>query len=296
MNPTSPDPLGVRAASRWVLGRARQVRLGDLLRAVGAIGERPLPAWDARTHYAGPPERTRRALLVLDTINFSFWARLGEEAAGGYLKIAERIRDAYEAGTELEDVTSLRSITGERLGELLGSFPMLEERAAALRELGRHGFDDLVQPTAVGTARALAGAFESYRDTALYDGREVPFMKRAQIVPADLAGAGLESFPDLDALTCFADYKLPQVLRHLDAIEYSTELARRIDGWEELRAGEPAEVEIRAVTVVAVEEIADALRERGRPLRTFEVDWLLWGLAQHTYPMRPHHRTRTRYY
>ena len=100
----------------------------------------------------------------------------------------------------------------------------------------------------------------------------------------------------MDALTCFPDYKLPQVLRHFGVIEYSPELARRVDGWDELRAGEPAEVEIRAATVVAVERLREALAERGRQLRSIEVDWILWDLSQGLYPVRPYHRTRTVFY
>jgi hypothetical protein len=175
------------------------------------------------------------------------------------------------------------------------------ERAAALRELGgfaneRGSFDQLVQDTAGGQARLLAEHLASFKDVARYDDFEVPFLKRAQIMAADLHGAGVASFPDLDALTCFADYKLPQALRHLGAIEYSDRLARRVDDWRELEPGEPAEVEIRAATVVAVERLRDGLQSAGRDLRSFEVDWMLWELSQSLYPVRPHHRVRTIFY
>ena len=106
----------------------------------------------------------------------------------------------------------------------------------------------------------------------------------------------MASFPDLAALTCFPDYKLPQVLRHLGALEYSDALARRVDDWRELAPGEPAEVEIRASTVVCVERLRDELERRGRKLLSIEVDWLLWDLSQQTYPMRPYHRVRTVFY
>ena len=73
-------------------------------------------------------------------------------------------------------------------------------------------------------------------------------------------------------------------------------LARQVDDWRELEPGEPAEVEIRALTVVAVEQVRERLAERGRRLRSFEIDWMLWELAQGLYPIRPHHRVRTIYY
>lgn len=275
-----------------MVASARDVRLGPLDRLLAEAGDRPVPRWDGGRHYAGPPERTLRYLLVLDTVNFSFWGG----SAGGYWQLAERLRDAFASGEELSEPAGLIGVTAGRLGELLGDLPMLEERARALRELGGHGFDGLVQDTAAGTAAALAERLPSYADVATYDGRSVPLLKRAQIAPADLHGAGVAAFPDLAALTCFPDYKLPQVLRHFGAFEYSRELARRIDGWEELRPGEPAEVEIRAATVVAVERLREALAERGRPLLSIEVDWILWDLSQGLYPVRPYHRTRTIFY
>lgn len=272
--------------------QAQEVHLGSLDRLLDAIADRPVPSWDARRHLAGAPERVLRYVLVLDTINFSFWGG----GAGGYWQLAERLRDAFSAGDELSDPRRLAHITPDRLGDLIGDFPMLSERGAALRELGRHGFEGLVQPTAAGTARALAESLESYADVAEYSGRRVPLLKRAQIVPADLHAAGAAAFPDLSALTCFPDYKLPQVLRHFGVLQYSERLARRIDAWEELSPGEPAEVELRAATVVAVERLRGALAARGRGLMAIEVDWILWNVGQGLYPVRPYHRTRTIFY
>jgi hypothetical protein len=287
-----PDPLGVRAACAAVAARARDVTLGPTDRLLSEVAGRPVPPWDARRHFSGPHDRTLRYLLVLDTVNFSFWGG----AAGGYWQLAERLRDAFEAGDELAEPAALASVTADRLRGLLGDLPMLEERAGALRQLGAHGFDGLVRDSAAETARTLAERLPSYADVARYDGRSVPLLKRAQIVPADLHGAGVARFPDLAALTCFPDYKLPQALRHLGALEYSAGLARRVDGWEELRPGEAAEVEIRAATVVVVERLREALAAHGRPLMAIEVDWILWDLSQGLYPVRPHHRTRTVFY
>ncbi|HYW27281.1 MAG TPA: queuosine salvage family protein [Terriglobales bacterium] len=282
----------MRAACAAVVEAAQDVRLGPLDRLLAEVADRPVPRWDSTRHYAGQRERTIRYLLVLDTVNFSFWGGSG----GGYWQLAERLRDAFASDDELSEPAALREVTAARLRDLLGDLPMLEERASALRELGAHGFDGLVRDTAAGTAAALAERLASYADVAEYRGRRVPLLKRAQIVPADLHGAGVASFPDLDALTCFPDYKLPQVLRHFGACEYSTDLARRVDGWEELRPGDPAEVEIRAATVVAVERLREALADRGRPLRSIEVDWILWDRSQGLYPVRPYHRTRTIFY
>ncbi len=280
------------------MDRARDVRLGDFRRAVEALRERPLPSWNCVSHFSDDPERARRYLIVLDTINFSFWrpASSAGPRTGGYTQLAERLRDVYRGGSELEDPALLAQLDADTLGGLIGPFPMLAERARVLNELGRHGYDGLVGESAVETARHFAERLASYRDVARYDGRKVPLLKRAQIIAADLHGAGLVSFGDLDQLTCFADYKLPQVLRHLGALGYSAPLAARVDGWVELESGEPAEVEIRAATVVSVERVRRDLASQGRQLTSVEIDWLLWHLAQEVFPLRPYHRVRGIYY
>jgi hypothetical protein len=275
-----------------VAARATQVSPGALERALELLLERPLPTWDRRRHYQGGRDRTAAYVLVLDTINFCFWP-----GRGGYWRLAEGIRDAFRAGEPLWDPDVLAGLTAERLARWTGDLPLMEERVTALREVGRLGDPiALVEATAVDTARGLAARLTSFADVAAYEGREVPFLKRAQIAAADLAGAGAADFHDLAELTCFADYKLPQALRHLGVLVYSDQLARQVDDWRELAAGERAEVEIRAATVVAVERLRESLAERGRPLRSFEVDWLLWDYAQGLYPVRPHHRTRTVFY
>jgi Potential Queuosine, Q, salvage protein family len=292
------DPLGVREGCAWVTERARHVRLGPVDAALDAILPVPVPAWDTEHHYVGPPERTLRYLLVLDTVNFSFWTPAGWPAEKrGYREVAAALRTVFEAGDDLATPDALRELTPVRLEMLLGGpLPMLEERAAALRELGRQGFEGLVQPTAADTAQRLAGRLDSYGDVAVYQGRAVPILKRAQIAAADLHGAGVRSFPDLAALTCFADYKLPQILRHWGALILSPDLARRVDARSPLGAGEAAEVELRCATVTCVERLRDDLAARGRRLLPVEVDWILWEAAQDLRGMAPYHRTRTVFY
>jgi hypothetical protein len=248
------------------------------------LAQRPVPPWDRRRHFHGEPELTAAYVLVLDAANFCFWP-----GRGGYWRLAEGLRDAFWAGEPLWRGEHLAALTEERLARSTGELPLMAERVEALRELGRLGDPArLVQATASDTARGLAERLRSFADIATYEGR--------QIAAADLAGSGASTFADLAALTCFADYKLPQALRHLGVLVYADGLARRVDDWRELEAGEPAEVEIRAATVVAVERLRAGLESRGRQLLSMEVDWILWAYSQELYPVRPHHRTRTVFY
>ena len=61
---------------------------------------------------------------------------------------------------------------------------------------------------------------------------QVAFYKRAQIFAADVYGAfggrSLGAFRDIDALTMFADYRVPVVLRRLRVLRYSDALAQQV--------------------------------------------------------------------
>ena len=147
----------------------------------------------------------------------------------------------------------------------------------------------------------LAADFSSFRDQVTYRGQKVFFYKRAQLFAADLHGAlggkGLGNFSDMKDLTVFADYKLPQVLRHVGVFEYSPGLAEKVDRKIHLDPGSEEEVEIRANTVWAVELICREMRGLGKKVGASEIDWLLWNLGQDDgFRAKPYHRTVTMYY
>jgi len=187
----------------------------------------------------------------------------------------------------------------------------MDTRVQILNELGRvlvQEYDGnackLVEAagnSAVKLARLLAKKFSSFRDIAKYRKHEVFFYKRAQIFAADLHGAfngkNWGSFKDIAKLTAFADYKLPQVLRHLGVMICKGSLAKKIDQRILLEPGSPEEVEIRANTIWTVELIREELEHRGKILRAFEIDWLLWNLGQDdAFRKKPYHRTITVFY
>ena len=104
-------------------------------------------------------------------------------------------------------------------------------------------------------------------------------------------------FSDMEKITAFADYKLPQVLRHLNILKYAPSLATKIDQGIFIEAGGDEEVEIRANTIWAVELIRQELQQLGKDLRAFEIDWILWNLGQDDrFRAHPYHRTVTIFY
>jgi hypothetical protein len=319
--------LEVLDSAEWVAEKSCHVEIDrDALRAfcAGLSKESLLvPPWDSRYHFSGGREETVAYLLVLDTLNFCFWPadgkerweiQYGTERLSGYYGLAASLKKAVEAGVPITRPEYLGGLSIEDIQEILsgqGELLLMERRLEALRELGQvlrkdfSGSASLMVASAEGSAmrlaRLLAEKLASFRDAAEYQGRKVSFYKRAQITAADLYGAfggkGPGGFSDMAALTAFADYKLPQVLRHMGVLCYAPSLQEKVDQMINLEAGRQEEVEIRANTIWAVELIRQELKRRGKGLRAFEIDRVLWTLGQDDrFRKRPYHRTVTIFY
>lgn len=273
-------------------------------------------------HFNDGTERTLNWLLVLDTLNFCFWSEAGQprwkisyknETLNGYWAEAAALTRAIEEGFPLWDAKYIANISSDDLATIFRgeqTIPLFEARLQVLREAGevlQRDFDgqfvnvlQQAEGSAVTLALLLAQHFPSFRDITKYRGRDVRFLKRAQICVADIHSSFPDQawgdFYDLDRLTIFADYKLPQVLRHLEILEYHPTLAARIDNQQLLQAGEEAEIEIRAATIWACELLRRGLADRNCSVTASQIDERLWHRGQDAVEMRPYHRTRTIYY
>lgn len=226
------------------------------------------------------------------------------------------MRDAQRCGVPLTDATFLQSLDTDALRQIVGgsgTLPMLDERRQILNELGRSlnkhyrsqvsNLIELAGGSAGETLSLLLQHFPSFRDVSTLDGCPVYFLKRAQIFVSDLwlvfGGESVGRFDDIDTLTAFADYKLPQFLRAAGVLAYDDHLAAMVDAEQLLPNGSREEVEIRAATVQAVERLRDMIARRTlRPVFTCKLDNCLWALSQNPELSRsaPPHRTRTIYY
>ncbi len=206
----------------------------------------------------------------------------------GYFTVAWSLADRFRAAGPWTNA-ELRAMRTEEVADTLGQardHELMALYAQALRDLGRflgerHALDVVAQSggSAATLARTLADGM------ALYDDRG--FWKRAQIVPSNLALAGVATFSDLDRLTIFADNLVPHVLRCAGVLRYSPGLADLIDAGRALRPGEQ-EREIRACAVHACE-----LLSARTGLTPRELDVRLWTRGQEPeIKARPRHRCR----
>lgn len=313
----------VRESCRQVAERARCVRIA-LDRIEPYARSLPLdrlarPELDRRYHFIGAPEATVAYIVILDAVNFGsgYFPHLQKRPGlSGYFTIASALKDYFEAHGP-PDAGTLARLTPADCHRIFGQEPDEGPRselmglfAQALNDLGRlllgrfdGSFARLVA-AAGGRAERLVYTLSElpfFRDVAAYDGLEVAFYKRAQLMGADLwlafGGEGYGHFEDIDELTIFADNVVPNVLRVDGVLVYDPELAARIDRGELIPAGSPAEVEIRACAVHAAELIVAELKRAGRRVTARELDYLLWNLGQEPrYKAVPRHRTRTVFY
>jgi Potential Queuosine, Q, salvage protein family len=329
-----PDTLGVLESTLPVVAGAAQVRIVPeaitrFARSAVAAPV-PLPVEDALHCAWLPPQRFCNYLLVLESLNFSFWddeprwrVAYGEGRHDGYWALAAALHRALrEDAVPLWDARWMAEVDERRMAEVLRgegrTVPMLSERTRHVREAGEallarwNGqFANLVRSAdgdAVTLVKRIVAELPSFRDEAEWQGNPVRFWKRAQICVADLArllpGTGVRAHPmghlgALERLTAFADYKVPQVLRALGILEYGPELARQVDARDPLTAGSAAEVEIRAATLWACELAArEAMRlsPDSTAVTATEIDLRLWIAGQQSAGLKPYHRTRTAYY
>lgn len=324
-----PDPLGVLASTAGLVADPHFVELdlesveraADRLAAPGV----ELPGWNREWHFGDGTGRTVHYVLLLDALNFSFWGPPAwtVEHAGrvlkGYWALSAGLKHAMEREPRLADAAYLETLSLTAWRDLLdgqGTIPLLEERWRIVRDIGAvlrrqwNGSAAALVAAAGGDAarlaRMVAEAWPSFRDVAPIPGAggarpEARFYKRAQILVSDLwnAGGGEKwgRFDNMEVLTAFADYRLPQILRAWDVLRYAPDLADRVDGEEALEPGSREELEIRAASIWAVEWLREALARRGRRLWSIQVDWILWA-ASHgdDTRLKPHHRTRTIWY
>lgn len=130
-------------------------------------------------------------------------------------------------------------------------------------------------------------------------------LKRAQILVADLwacfEGSSWGFFHDIDMLTMFADYRVPQVLLSMGLLHYEDSLMEKLQRAVEIPAGSKEEVEIRCCSICAVEMLREAMQKEdsGLAINSVLLDFYLWDWAQMNRDQLeafPIHRTRSIYY
>lgn len=308
----------IRAACARVAAAATHVTIDHDRLAAYADELRPRepPTPPAPPPQDGSEERTA-FVVALDTINFgSGWFPHLRKPAGlsGYRTVeaalTEHARSRPITGPWLRSLDSrtVAALLGQDAhgpaGELMGHYAdALVTLGELVGERADDSFVDLVA-SAGGDPESMVRLLDrmpSFHDVHRHPSGPVPLYKRAQITVNDLArefgGRGPGRFVGLERLTMFADNLVPHVLRIDGVVAFDPHLVARIERGDDITAGGPEEIEIRAVGLHAVELLVARMHTRGRVVTAAEVDSTLWERGSgRRYKAEPRHRSRCIFY
>lgn len=201
--------------------------------------------------------------------------------------------------------------------------PLIEQRLESLHEIGtilskkfNNTFKTCLQQannSAIKLLQIIIDNFPNFRDESKFRDNSVSFYKRAQILVGDIWSCyqcdknsefgKLAQFDDIDQITMFADYRVPQILKHFGVLEYSEELCEVLAKEEILSPGSWYEVEIRGCSIEAIEQLKEWIQKRqpavGKKLNSILLDQYLWELRRkinHELVNVPYHRVVSIYY
>lgn len=136
-----------------------------------------------------------------------------------------------------------------------------------------------------------------FDDKASYQGKVIPFYKRAQLLASDLIhviNKKLNKDIDYSHLIGCADYKIPQVMRCYGMLEFDDSLASKVDNKIEIKENSDEEVEIRASDLMVINYIYEKLNKK---YLRMDINDFIWLLGQDKTKMtKPYHRTITSHY
>lgn len=241
----------------------------------------------------------------------------------GYFALCAAVNRALRENKDFLNPKFYSNITEEQLKKILRSdttieVPLLSERVKCLHEVGsvllenfEGSFANCIKEanqSALNLLKSIVENFKCFRDEAFYKGHKVGLYKRAQILVADIwacfKGEGLGYFKDVDEITMFPDYRVPQSLLYYGVFEYSEQLLEKLKNQVVLNNGDEEEVEIRGCSIHAVElvkELAQKQLEDNKKVNSILIDHYLWDFRRkHDAEIRkkglPFHKTYSIYY
>jgi len=298
----------------------------NLNKLVEKLKNVPLKNWDNEMQLLGTLEQTLLYYFFLDSINFCFWQEKGKEKwkiekdgkwIDGYYAFSYAIKKSFLENKKLQSVESIVKISFEDFkrifqgdfsqtmaqGELLlmeYRYKIVKQNFRILQDKYWGSVKNLVLEANGNVnklVRLLITDFPSFRDVSEFQNQKVYFLKRAQLFPSDLyhafLGKNFGEFKNIEDLTIFVDYKIPQLLESEGVLVYSEKLKNLIQNEELIKKDSIEEIEIRANTIYACELIVKKLAEIGRNLSPNDLDWLLWSLSKEYKPKMLYHKTIT---
>lgn len=270
-------------------------------------------------------------MFLLDLLNYSFWTpkespKYTVNGQTGYFSLCAAVKRAIDRGIPIIEPKFYSQITMNQLKDIFKSddgvteMPLLDERLKHLNQAGQRLMDkydgsfkhlfEKCEKSAKLLMNTVVEEFESFRDEAVYRGEKVAFYKRVQILVADIWTIhGGKIFDDIDEITMFADYRIPQVLVHFGSMKYSDDLMKLLKAGTMLQPGCEEESEIRGCSIEVVERVSSKVRDmieqakdsnlNKSMINAILIDYFLWNYRrQYADELEyiPFHQVRSIYY
>jgi len=312
----SPDPLKIRKTTAPVFNNLKLIEINEeKIKEVASLVKEKVSKKQLLTEEQfGSSEPTPQLIFVLDAINFCFWAKKGEEKwtveypqgnfiSNGWFALVASIERARKEKIPILEAKYLKNLKHSEAEHIFRSandipIPLLAERVKILNAVGkillkkyRGNIYNLLAATDLDVGKIAVETvkrFPSFSDCSLVDHQQVNFYKRAQIFAYDVGLLSALEAKNLNSLTVFADYKVPQILRAFEVLKYKPALARRVDNYVILKRDSRGEIEIRAATIWSCELIAHQAK-----IEPVLVDNALWKMSQSLKDVKPYHRVLT---
>jgi hypothetical protein len=254
-------------------------------------------------------------LLIYHAIGFCFWGEpkwkieyKETQVDGAAALIYAMIRE-IERKPQLLDFRYLCNIDIDEFRVILKGnieIPLLSERYSnlihtskvVLEKLNNNLYNSIKNiNTDAELLEFIIEYFDTYKDTRIYQGVEIPYYKRAQLFVSDILHIKenmLGQKVDYHNLVGCADYKIPQILRQLGVIQYSKELEEQIDNKIEIRENSEYEIEIRSSMIEVIDKIKRQTKGEYSAISINDYFWIKSGEGK--YNNKPYHRTKTTSY
>ena len=258
-------------------------------------------------------------IIIFNSMNFCYWSDPGnakwtveyqDKSYDGAFGMITALGKAIENNIPILSPKYLSTITKDDLEEILRGniqIPLFEERLRNLQQLGNvliekyegkvSNLIEKADKDAIKLVDLFTTEFSMFNDYSMYKENKVLFYKLAQLLTYDIHhifnGEGYGELKNINQLTAFADYKIPQSLRKAGILVYNKELEDKVDNKILIPQHSREEIEIRANAIWAIELIKSNLKG----ITSMEIDSYLWAQGQNKSSSdKPYHLTRTRFY
>lgn len=308
----------MREEFEYVVMNSKYVKINNdkLDECIKALGEPNYVHWSKELSLDLSEEKWILLAFIIESMNFCFWQKpkwkieySGEEMSGSNALFYSVIREV-ENNSEFLNIDYLYNLGKDDFKKIFnsinGEIPLFEERYNNFREvieyIKNNSFYDEIYSikTDKDLLQYIVSNFSSFDDKSLYKGKMIHFNKRATLLTNDLfylSNTIKSNIDNVNNLSGCADYGIPRTFRDYGILEYSAELADKVDNEIEIPHDSEMEIEIRANMLYVIEIIKEYFKGKGLSINSVELDNLIWLIGKNNKNKKSvAHHTITIYY